>query len=270
VAEPADGPLAGVGVVVTRADGDDEELTELLRARGAIVLRWPTVRWAPPVDAAPLEGALERIGAFDWVVFTSPRAVEAVAGWLPAWPDGVRLAAVGRATADAAARHHWPAALVPETQTAAALVAALAAEGVRPGSRVLFPASEIARDTLPAGLEALGVEVARVTAYRTLPAEVDAAACAAALEAGQVAVVSFASPSAVEGLRAALGDTLFARLAGDVVLAAIGPTTATALRAAGGRTVIEARDHSLAGLAERIAEWGRAHKGERRHGLSDS
>jgi uroporphyrinogen-III synthase len=270
VAEPVDRPLAGVGVVVTRAGGYDEELTRLLRARGAIVLRWPTVEWAPPADAAPLEAALGRIGAFDWVVFTSPRAVEAVAGRLPTWPDGVRLAAVGQATARAAALCDWPVTLVPRTQTAAALVAALAAEGLGPGSRILFPASEIARDTLPAGLEALGAEVARVTAYRTLPAEVDAAACAATLEAGRVAVVSFASPSAVEGLRAALGDALFARLARDVALAAIGPTTAAALRAAGGATIIEARDHSLMGLAERIAEWGRAHKGERRHGLPDS
>jgi uroporphyrinogen-III synthase len=52
------------------------------------------------------------------------------------------------------------------------------------------------------------------------------------------------------------------------VVAAIGPTTAAAARAAGADRVIEARDHSLEGLAERIAEWGATER-EERDELSD-
>jgi uroporphyrinogen-III synthase len=247
----------GLGVVVTRDDGGDAALSASLRALGATVLSWPTIRASPPSDPGPLVAALERLGDFDWVVFTSPRAVHAVAGRGPVWPAALRAAAVGTSTRRAAERLGWRVDVVPRVQTAEALVGALGAAGVGAGTRVLFPASEIARDTLEKGLGSLGARVVRVTAYRTLGVALDRAGCARALASGQVDVISVTSPSALENLRSALGDRLFAAAAGQVVVAAIGPSTAGAARAAGAVHVIEAADHSLEGLAERIAEWAR-------------
>jgi uroporphyrinogen-III synthase len=249
-------PLTGVGVVVTRDDGADATLSGLLRELGATVLSWPTIRAAAPSDPRPLRDAVERLGDFDWVVFTSPRAVEAVAEWRPAPPARLRAAAVGASTQAAAEARGWRVEVVPRVQTADALVDALRAGGVGAGTRVFFPASEIALDTLEAGLRALGAEVCRVTAYRTVGADLDRDGCAHALESGEVDVISFTSPSAVENLRSALGERLFRAGAARAVMAAIGPTTAAAVRAAGAAEVIEAAEHSLAGLAERIAQWG--------------
>jgi uroporphyrinogen-III synthase len=267
VAHRAERPLVGIGVAVTREDGDEATLATLLRDHGATIVSWPAIRWAA-ADPGPLDAALARLGEFHWAVLTSPRAVEAVAGRDPSWPPGLRLAAVGGATRTAAEARGWSVHLVPSVQTAEALVDALAAAGVGSRTRVFFPASEIARDTLEVGLRGLGAEVVRVTAYRTVPAELDRDACARALAAGEVQVISVASPSAVEGLRAALGDRLFATAAARTVMAAIGPTTAAAARAAGVDRVIEASDHSLAGLAERIAAWAASTR-EEQHELSD-
>lgn len=263
-----DAPLAGVGVVVTRPGGAEDALSEALAARGATVLHWPTLRWTPPVDAAPLSAAIEGLAAFDWMAFTSPRAVAAVGGTGQAPVSDVRVVAVGRSTAEAAEAAGWRVELVPSVQTAEALVAALGAAGVGAGTRVLFPASEIAGETLETGLRGLGAEVVRVTAYRTLPARLDREACERALESGQVRVISVTSPSALDHLGAALGDRLFQGVLERLVVAAIGPTTASAARAAGAVHVIEASDHSLEGLADRITEWG-VNEREERDELSD-
>jgi len=264
-----DGALTGVGVVVTRGEGEDKGLSAALRARGASVYHWPTTRWAPTTNPDRLAAALGRLKTFDWAVLTSPRAVAAVAEHVESVPDALRLAAVGQSTAEAARREGWRITLVPETQTAAALVAALGQAGVGPGTRVFFPASQIARTTVESGLRALGVEVERVTAYRTLAAPLDRESCRRTLDAGEVQVISFASPSSVNGLVAGLGAEMFREASKRVVMAAIGPTTSAAVRQAHAAHVIEAADHSLPGLVERIVVWARDHSQEERDELSD-
>ena len=242
----------GVGVVVTRDEADDGPLSTLLADHGFRVLHWPTIRTAPPEDPGPLEAALAELEDYDWAVFTSPRAAAAVAGLEP--PPALSVAAVGEATADALAEVGWVVDLVPDTQTGEALVVALAEAGVGEGDRVLFPASAIARDTVPDGLERLGADVTEVVAYRTEPAPLDVASCRTALESGAVEVLTFTSPSTVQNLRAALGPRLFALAARRARAVAIGPTTAEAVRAAGFDDVVVAEPHSLEGLAARVAD----------------
>lgn len=240
-----------IGVAVTRDEGDDGPLTRLLEARGLRVYPWPVIRTAPPADPGPLERALAALDGFDWAVFTSPRAAAAVAG--VERPAAVKVAAVGEATAAALADVGWAADVVPATQTGEALVAALTEAGVGAADRVLLPASAIARDVVPDGLERLGAEVVRVTAYRTEAAPLDAAVCRAELASGAVKVITFTSPSTVQNLQVALGPEVMG-LAVAARAAAIGPTTADAVREAGWDRVVVADPHSLEGLADRVAE----------------
>lgn len=251
VADAAAHPLSGIRVIVTREEGPDGRLSSALTARGATVLNWPAVRTAPPPDAAALDAAIARATAFDWAVFTSRRAVAAVLDRLAEPPPSLRVAAVGRSTGDTLAQRGWVVHLVPASANARGLVDALAAEGVGSGTTVFFPASEIASRTVSAALRDLGAEVVQVTAYRTLPASLDRAACRAAIENG-VDVVTFASPSAVKGLQTALGDALFDALVARVGVAAIGSTTAAAAREAGAVHVFEATETTFEGLADRI------------------
>ena len=75
---PVAAPLAGRRVVTTRGAGADDRLAALLRVAGARVVVWPTCEYPAPLDPAPLEAALAGLDRFDWVVFTSARAAEAV------------------------------------------------------------------------------------------------------------------------------------------------------------------------------------------------
>lgn len=254
--------LQGVGVAVTRHEEEGGAWVTALADLGARVHLWTTIAFAPPEDPAPLWEALDRLGVFDWICFTSPRAVEAVVGRTGGAPEGVRVAAVGPATRAALEAVGWPVHRVGEPPTAEGLVAAFREAGDARGARVLFPASALARPTLAEGLRALGAEVHQVTAYRTVHPPLDGERCLREVGDGHVRAVTFTSPSSVEGLRKALGEEGFRALARSLPAAALGPTTARALEEMGWARVAVARVPTPEALAWAVVEvMGRTGKG---------
>jgi uroporphyrinogen-III synthase len=237
--------LSAAAVVVTRAEAPDGPLSRELRSLGLNVLLWPAVRTAPAAGNA-LERALARIQDFDWIVFTSRHAVTAVIRWLPRLPPGVRVAAIGRATAQVLRGRGFSVDLLPNEANAAALVNAFATQGCS-GARILYPASSRALPTIAQGLTQLA-EVHQVEGYRTEAALLDADDCRAWIDREVISAVTFASPSAVIELERALGLPHFTRLLAQAAVVAIGPTTARAL-AERGRTAVLAETATLSGLA---------------------
>jgi uroporphyrinogen-III synthase len=259
-------------VVVTRSEASDGPLSSQLRDLGLAVLLWPAVA-VELAEPGPLETALSRAGSFDWIVFASRHAVAAVTRILPTPPAGVRIAAVGQATAQVLRQRGWPVDLLPADANAAALVDAFAAEDAAAdandtggipgtieragasrakrinGARILFPASSRALPTISTGLTQLGAEVLQVEAYRTeSSASLDVEDCRSWIARGSIGAVTFASPSAVDELEQALGKDDFDRLLGAAAAVAIGPTTARAL-ADRGHTPALADAPTLQGLA---------------------
>ena len=228
--------LAGRRIVVTRRAGQASALVRLLQERGARVIEVPSIEVAPPADASALDDALRARDRFQWLVFTSANAVDAVAARLTALglpprltPDGPKLASVGEATTAAlrAAFPDDPVALEPAQGFRSAELARVFARESMAGARVLLPCSSRVRDELPRALRALGAEVLTVVAYETVEPPDLGQRVARCLEEG-FDLVAFASPSAVEAFVAAAGE----RVRGLPVVA-IGPTTAEAARAAG-------------------------------------
>jgi uroporphyrinogen-III synthase len=242
-------PAAQRPVVVTRAEGADGPLSRELRELGLTVLSWPAVS-VGAADPGALEAALAAAQSFGWIVFASRHAVAAVLARLPAAPAGVRIAAVGQATALTLRQRGWPVELVPDEANAAALVAAFAArwQPQDAGVRILYPASSRALPTIAAGLTQLGARVTQVEAYRTDAAPLNLAECREWIARAAVAAVTFASPSAVTELARSLGAEDFRRLLSSAAPVAIGRTTARELRARG-HTAVIADPATLHGLA---------------------
>ena len=245
------GSLRGAQVIVTRAEGPDGPLGRLFAERGAKVLRWPALTFAPPRDPEPLERALARLSSYDWVVFTSPRAVAAVCERIGPPGASPRVAAIGSSTARALAEEDWPVDLVPSSAHGEALASEIGCAAGR-GAKVLFPASSLARDAVPDGLEALGMEVDRVVAYRTTPRPLDPDECLAAVDRAATAVVTFTSPSAVDGLLSAFGRLQLERLLATCPAVVIGPTTARALDGLGLGAASTAEPSTLPGLVAAV------------------
>ena len=250
-------PLAGRTIVVTRGAGAEDTLAPRLRELGARVLEFPSIGIAGPgpADQAALDAALRDLGRFRWAAFASVNAVERTVGRLDALGipraalEDLRLACVGPATAGRLEALVRAPDLVPLEHTGAALAQALARHVA--GAAVLVPRAADGRPELADGLRAAGAEVVAPVAYRTVPAPPEALApLADLLAAGEVDAVAFASPSAVRSVTGALGPR--APLLGKALLAAIGPTTAEALREAGLEAGAVPEHHTTVGLAEAL------------------
>ncbi len=243
--------------LLTRPRKDAAELARLLRAAGYQPVLFPTIEIRPVEDNPALQQALANLEQYDWVVFTSAHAVAALPPFptLPPSPLGGgvggegRIAAIGPKTAAALRARGIEPDVIPQPHTAEALVQAL---GDLRGKRVLFPASDIARETLPDGVTAAGGVVHQITVYRTLPAEPDPEGLAA-LRRG-VAWLTFTSPSTVRNFVTLARQSGLEPLAlpADPRVACIGPVTADAARDLGFRVDAVAQPHTAEGLVAAI------------------
>ena len=131
------------------------------------------------------------------------------------------------------------------------------------GKRVLLPRSDRADDRLPSVLREAGAEVTEVVAYRTAAPKTLDPQTLQRVRNAEVDAIIFASPSAFHNLQRWIPTTELAALSQRVQFAAIGPTTARALREAGAQIEIEASDASPAALADAIASYYQARTQQR-------
>ncbi len=257
-------PLKGRRVLVPRAAHQAEGLAEPLRRLGAEPLCLAVLRLLPPSDPGPLAALAQTLAAGerpDWLVFTSRNGVDAFfAALRSAGADaralqGVRLAAIGPATAAALARRELIADLVPDEYRGEAVASALLSAMGHPAScRVVIPRAEVAREALPEGLRAAGCRVDVVPAYRTGgPDEATAERLRALFAQAPPDAVCFTSPSTVRYLLAALGEPGHEQL-GRTLRAAIGPVTGEALEAVGLPPHVRPSRYTAEALAEALAQ----------------
>lgn len=253
-------PLLGRRVVVTRAREQASGLADRLTRLGAEVIQFPTIEIREPEDYAPLDAAIARLDAYDWLIFTSVNGVRhfwrrlAMAGKDSRALAGARVAAIGPATADALAQRGITADFLPPRYQAEDVAEGLKAltGAALSGMRVLLPRALRARDVLPETLRAAGAVVDVVPAYVTMPAAARKDDVLRLLESGELDCVSFGSSSTVENFLALIPAELLRRHP-ETALAAIGPVTAATLRAHGLEAAITPRDYTIPALADAIA-----------------
>lgn len=251
-------PLFGKTVVVTRARAQASVLTKKLEAQGARVLEVPAIKIVPPADFAPLDKAISEIDTYKWLILTSVNGVEYFFDRLfKSGKDsralcGVKIAAIGSATAEALKGYGITADLIPSAYKAEELADALAAD-TKVGDKLLLARAKIARNVLPERLRALGAQVDVVTAYETVADCQNKEELLEALESGEASLVTFTSSSTVTNLLDVLGDKK--DLLNKVALAAIGPVTAETLEKHGLKPAVSAAEYTIDGLMTAIEEY---------------
>jgi uroporphyrinogen-III synthase len=252
-------PLAGKRVVVTRALEQSQSLIEALREAGAEPVLLPVVAFAPADNFAELDACLKNAMRFDWVFFTSQNALRAVQQRcvaldlaLPQVFAGVKIAAVGPATAEAVAAAGLPVNLISKVHNGVALAEELSAEAQ--GKRVFLPRSDRANPELIEVLNLHGWQVTPVVAYKTVSPSSDLPEVHEALRGGTDAVLFF-SPSAVHHLRDLLGAPRFRDLGRQSIFVAIGPVSENALKAEGVDRILLAADTTVAATISTLAEY---------------
>lgn len=251
------GPLFGQRIVVTRTRQQASELAGKLAGLGADVLEAPTIRIEPPDDFGPIDAALRAIGDYDWLVLTSVNGVEATVARMRACGldaralAGVRVAAIGSATADRLRRHFIEPEVVPDKFVAEALAEAIIELGDVRDQRFLLLRADIARPALRQALSDAGGLCDDLPIYRTLPADRLPDELTDALTQGDVAWITFASSSTFANFLDLLDESGRQALR-DVRLASIGPITSKTIRAAGYEPAVEATTHTIDGLVDAI------------------
>ena len=257
-------PLFGRRIVVTRPAHQSEDMARQLRAKGADAVVVPAITIAPPPEPERLRAALDVLGSYDLVAFTSANGVDRTFDGLTALRrdarafGGALVAAIGPGTESALARHAIVADVVAAEFRGEGLATAILAElakrpapaGKRP--RVLILRALTARDALPEALRAAAVDVDIVPAYETKPAPIEAVQeLARELEARTIDAVTFTSGSTVKETIEALSPRAIELLAGTT-LAAIGPVTAEVARAEGLTVDVVASEYTVAGLIDAL------------------
>lgn len=255
-------PLAGVRIVVTRAEGDASELAQRLQALGATCIEFPaiaiTLRTLPPQAEATLAAQL---AAYDWVIFTSAHGVNALAALLARQGKDARafgpakVCAVGPKTAAALERLGVTSDLVPSTFSTDGVAAALRRTPLN-RAKILIPRSSLAvGDALGRTLRARGAVVSEVPLYDTTLPHLSKAALRERLGDGAIHLVTFTSASTVRNFLVLVERAGFSprQMLNGARVAAIGPQTAAAAKQAGLAVhIIPRKAWTIDGLVEAI------------------
>ncbi|MCE5242654.1 MAG: uroporphyrinogen-III C-methyltransferase, partial [Desulfobacteraceae bacterium] len=250
-------PLFGRRIVVTRAREQASEFSALLRELGAACIEFPTIEIAPPPSWEPLDEAIGRLSSYHWVIFTSVNGVRFfmerlwAAGLDVRELKGLRLAAIGPATAEALAGFGLRPDMVPAEYRAEALLDGLAGEEIA-GRRFLMPRAMVARDILPGTLRERGAAVDVVPAYETVLPKEGRGEIAERFRNGEIDCLTFTSSSTVSNFFGLFeGEEILTALRGTAI-ACIGPITARTAEKYGLQVGIMPSEYTIKALVEAI------------------
>jgi len=248
-------PLFGKRVLVTRPAHQAASTLTALRRRGAQPVPFPSIAIEPPPDPTAVTRAVATMTDYDLVVFTSANGVQ----WF--WREverqgrdarafgGIKLAAIGPATAAGLRNHGLEADIVAETFVAEQLAESILAHVDSP-ARVMLPRALVAREVLPNMLRASGMQVDVVPVYQTTTATPRRAQLLRD-ELSDIDVVLLTSSSTVQKLCELLGEDAAEQLA-TVMLASIGPITTKTAEDLGLAVAVTAEVSTATGLVDAL------------------
>ncbi len=251
---PADAPLSGQRILITRPRDQAGAFVRGVEALGARAVVFPTVEILPLADSAALDRAIRGLPEQDWLVFTSANGVRHFLARCEALActdslSRLSIAAIGPQTARLLEQRGLAVSLVPQEYRAEGILSALGPERAR-GRRFLLARVAGARDVLPETLRRWGAVVEVVEAYRNEPVRTGATRLRTVLD--QVDWVTFTSPSTVHAFMDLLAGA-DADLPAAVRVACIGPVTAGAARHRGLDVAATAREYTIPGLIQALA-----------------
>lgn len=244
-------PLFGKKIVVTRTRDQASKLTGMLVPMGARVIEFPTIEIRKLETAGRLFDAISAMSKYDWIVFTSQNAVNIF--FEEVFESGrdvrifgrIKIAAIGKASADELKKYGLTADLVPPQFVAESLLEEMGKQNLT-GKKILLPCSADARPVLAEGLKELGADVNRIHIYSAVkPEEIDAGLIEEVRDAD---IITFTSSSTATNFFDILKP-------GSQVIASIGPVTTKTLEEIGVRPQVTASEYTIPGLVQALVEY---------------
>ncbi len=218
---------------------------------GGLPVVIPMIEIVDPNDWYPVDHAIVNLKGYDGIIFTSQNGVERFVRRIQFVNVAAlkilatrRVYAVGEKTRASLENAQIPVTLVPERFSANDLASALQKEPLA-GKRFLFPKGRLAKEEIPAALEAFHAVVDQVEVYTTVGSESSTfGALNLAMKNREIDALTFFSPSAVRNF--SLAVTL--EHTAHSVIACVGPSTAEAASSAGFAKIVTAPEATAESL----------------------
>jgi len=257
--------LAGKTILVTRAASQASEFSQMLTKRGARVVDFPALEIREPDSWDAVDRAIAMLSSFDWLILTSPNAVNYFLDRLLQQGKDLRalshlkIAVVGKKTNRFLTQRGLIADFIPPTFVADALVDHFPEDPA--SQKLLFPRVESGgREVLVKAMTAKGAQITEVAAYESACPDTLPPAAKSVLANREVDVITFASSKTVRHF-AKIMENAFGKewltLMEGVEIASIGPQTSRDCRELLGRITFEAEEYTLNGLTAGLEQWAK-------------
>jgi uroporphyrinogen III methyltransferase / synthase len=227
-------PLFGVRIVFARSRYGSRAVADRLGELGAAIVDVPMPR-ITRLDLTQLRDELERIAAYEWLVFASPDAVTIfwehliLGGGDTRALSNAKVACVEPATAAALLDRGVTVDVVQDRFDPVALTDALSERSDIPGASMLYLADDATAEPFGRDLEQTGATVTSLPLYREVPNEKTYARLRRVLGEHHASLVVAMSPAAADEYVRAAGEHVIS----SVPAAAYDEATAQVLRDAG-------------------------------------
>ena len=201
---------------MTRPAHQAENLSRLIEAQGGVAVRFPTLAIAALPDTQAIQNRLAQLDTYQWLVFISANAVTMHSYY----SDGdkiekfksVRIAAIGKATAQALALADLPVDLVPVGGYNSEALLAMPQMQLVQGLRCLIVRGEGGREELATTLRSRGATVDYLDVYRRIMPDSNGSQPGLLLAQDKLHVITATSGAALQNLVIMLDEKHHRRL----------------------------------------------------------
>lgn len=197
--------LNGLHVLVTRPAAQADNFCRLLEDEGAIPIRFPVIEICDVAPDPARDRLIDELEQFDLAIFVSANAVQHGLDMVQQrrdWPKRLKIACVGKATADALQRHGMTVDIVPcEGFNSEAL---LSMPEFNPQSianqRVVIFRGGQGREHLADGLKSRNAQVETIDVYQRRKPDIDSQRIDQQLELKTIQFITVTSNEALQNL----------------------------------------------------------------------
>jgi uroporphyrinogen-III synthase len=253
-------PLINKTIVITRTVEQSKESSEIFKQLGANVITFPTLDIVPPSSWKEFDKVVKGRTKIDFIIFTSAHAVKM---FVKRCSDlnliidfsRLKITAIGNKTSAVCSKFNIPVHIIPQKFSSEGVVEELSNYNLK--DKVVFiPRSEIGREDLPEDLEKLGAIIKAAPVYNvSIPPEDKIAKYLEVLKNSKPDLFIFTSPSTFENFLEILKINNPVKYFKNYDIAAIGPTTRSAIENHYVNVNILPKEYTLSALAKAIVEY---------------
>jgi uroporphyrinogen-III synthase len=253
-------PLKNKTIVMTRALETSRESAEIFIQLGADVITFPTLDIVPPDSWNQFDDFIVNKNQVDFIIFTSAHSVKMFSKRLEELNESinystVKVVAVGNKTSAVCEKYGIPINIIPKNFSSEGVIFELLK--FKLNKKIIFiPRSAIGKEELPGSLEELGAIINSVPVYNVaVPSAESIAPYIDKLKKSRPDLYIFTSPSTFENFLQILKIKDLARYFSGALIAAIGPTTRTAIEIRKLKVNIIPDEYTIEGLAKAIVNY---------------